>query len=511
MGRRRAGVRIDEEQRMADKRKARGAGISAQRAREAPTIDLTATEIPTDPVQTDAETAAAAAAPESEPPPQVTPDPPPAEHIAEPSAPADADAPRDEVQGPPPPEPPAADEPAVSDQPPGPEAPPPDEKERRPGIGLPLAAGFVGGLVPAAILAGAWYGGVLPVTRSPDLGPRIAQIGQQVATVQSDLSALQAQTKALAVRANTAPARPGVDPAAVDALTQRVAKLETEIKNFPAPAAAGPADSDLEKRIAALETMEKTNEGVFAAIKNQVQQATAASAQARHQVDAVGATLSQLGARVDELARQQPAGVSPAQFEDLQKQVAALEQTTQAAQKQIARNASANSAARTALATATLRNAVLSHAPYEAELTQAKALGADQKQLSALQRYAASGVPTDAALAAELRKLIPQLTDVAAPQPSGSFLDRLRANAGALVRITPADAPAGDDPADVLARLTVEAGHADIAGALRDIGKLPAQAQQKAAPWVAAVHARDAALSAARTLATESARALGPG
>jgi hypothetical protein len=152
---------------------------------------------------------------------------------------------------------------------------------------------------------------------------------------------------------------------------------------------------------------------------------------------------------------------------------------------------------------------VLSHAPYQAELANAQALGADVKQLGPLQRFAASGVPSDAELAAALKKLLPGLTQAATPQASGDFLERLRANAGRLVRVTPADAPTGDDPADVLTRLKLEADRADIAGALADTQKLPAPAQQQAADWIATVKARNEALEAVRALSTETARALG--
>jgi hypothetical protein len=126
-----------------------------------------------------------------------------------------------------------------------------------------------------------------------------------------------------------------------------------------------------------------------------------------------------------------------------------------------------------------------------------------------LQRFAASGVPSDAQLADSLRKLLPALAQDATPQASGDFLERLRANAGRLVRVTPSNAPAGDDAADVLTRLKLEADRADIAGALADIQKLPASAQQQAADWIATVKARNDALDAARALSAQTTRALG--
>jgi hypothetical protein len=156
---------------------------------------------------------------------------------------------------------------------------------------------------------------------------------------------------------------------------------------------------------------------------------------------------------------------------------------------------------------------VTSGAPYQAELAQAKALGADAKTLAPLESFATSGVPGTAALSRQLRDLLPQMQKIAAPraQASGSFLERLQANASNLVRISPANAPAGDAPADVMARLEVEAAHNDVAAAAADIGKLPQAAQAPAKDWLARVKARQAALAAANDLAASTARALTPG
>jgi hypothetical protein len=73
------------------------------------------------------------------------------------------------------------------------------------------------------------------------------------------------------------------------------------------------------------------------------------------------------------------------------------------------------------------------------------------------------------------------------------------------------NAPSGDRPADVLARLEVEAAHNNVDAAAADIGKLPETAQAPAKDWLARVKARQAALASANDLAATSARALTPG
>ena len=473
---------------MAEKRNAQTPD-SGKRSRTAPTIDLTATEVPSPAPETPPTSEAASESPSVGPQAAET-------GSAEPmtgSSLSDA----------PPPEPSPPEEPPIA-EPPSSEAP-----LGRPGMALPFGAGLLGGIIPAAILVALWYGGVLSEPRAPDLQPRFGQIEQQASALRNDVQSLQTQTKALQAR-SAAPqngAAPAVDPKVLDDLSQRIGKVETTLNNPPAKAAP---DALLANRIAANESGLKSNDAELAKLNNLAEQASASGTQALRQAEALNTAINQLAARVDDLARQRPDGVTPAQFEELKKQVTALEQATQAARKDIQTNAAAASASRLALVAAILRDAVLSHAPYQAELARTQALGTDAKQLTPLQRFASTGVPSDAQLADELRKLLPALMQTVAPQDtSGTFLDRLRANAERLVRVTPADAPRGDDPSDVLSRLSFEANHNDINGALRDVQKLPQAAQQKTADWFASVKARNDALAVARALADEAANALG--
>jgi hypothetical protein len=486
---------------MADKRKGTGSD-APRRARSAPTIDLTATEVPEAVSDTPAQEPSAG---ESEPAFAAAADVPP--QVGESSSPPTEPAAESNASEPPPASPSEAPQDAAA---PAAELPPAAEPspERPAGIALPFAAGIVGGVIPAAVLAALWYGGVLSPLKTPDQLPQTAKVDQQVPSLQGDLRALQSQTKDLQARIEKLQSNPGpaTDTKALDALTQRVANLESALKNAQQ---TGDSDPQLASRLSALEDTLKTNSGALASLTKQVDEAGSSGTQALRQLEALNTAVNQLGARLDEMAKQRPDGVTPAQFEALQQQVAGLKQSADAAEKAIEQNSQASARARLAIATSALHNAVLSRAPYQAELANVQALGADVKQLGPLQHLAASGVPSDAQLADTLKKLLPGLTQAATPQASGDFLERLRANAGRLVRVTPADAPTGDDPADVLTRLKLEADRADIAGALADMQKLPAPAQQQAADWIATVKARNEALEAARALSTETARALG--
>ena len=120
-------------------------------------------------------------------------------------------------------------------------------------------------------------------------------------------------------------------------------------------------------------------------------------------------------------------------------------------------------------------------------------------------------MPTVRALAQELHALVPAMLEISGAQtPVGGFLERLQANAGKLVRIRPVDAPPGDDASAMLARLEIDAAKADISGALADLGKLADATRAPTQAWIEKAKARQAALTAARQYAADTARALGP-
>jgi hypothetical protein len=471
---------------MAEKRKAPDAPDAA-RKRKAPTIDLAATDVtpPPAPEPTPAPQPAAAAEPAAsiENPPETPPPPPPEEP---PQAAAEPDAaPRDE---------PAA------------------AARRSTSVAAMLVAGVAGGAMVAVVVGGLWYAGVLP--------PNQRQAQPDTKT-QQQIASLQQQIDALINRPASAPA---VDPKTVDTLSRRVAQVETALKNLPKGGGPDPQAAQkltdlqntiapLTQRLSSVESAVKSGDTAVAALGKRIDDIAGNAAQARQDAEAASKSVSQLDSRLKDLARNQASTVTRADIEGLQQKLSSLEQAEQSARASIKQSAAAASATRLALAAQALRNAVANGAPYQAELAQAKALGADASKLAALEPFAASGIPTAAALSQQLRGLIPQMQKIAAPraQVSGSFLERLQANASNLVRISPVNAPSGDQPADVLARLEVHAAHNDIDAAAADIRKLPEAAQAAAKDWLARVKARQAALAAADDLAASTARALTQG
>jgi hypothetical protein len=335
-----------------------------------------------------------------------------------------------------------------------------------------LAAGVASAVTVMLVLAAVWLIGLVPVRYAAS-----TNTGAQAVT----------------------------DTKAIDALTQRVSKIEGTISKLPA------GDAGVAERLAAADSAMKSLGIALTALNRRSDDTAATAAQARERAAAAAKAVTDLRASVQDAAKNSSAGISPAELDALLKRMAALEQSAKAARDDIAKASLADIAARLALSAAALRDAVMSGAPFAAELAQAKSFGADDKILAPLAPFATAGVPTAPALTQELRALLPAMLKISGAQaPEGGFLERLQANAGKLVRIRPVDAPPGDDASAVLARIEIDAAKADIAAALADLGKLADATGAPAQAWIAKAQARQAALAAGRQYAADTARALGP-
>jgi hypothetical protein len=315
----------------------------------------------------------------------------------------------------------------------------------------PVAIGVVLGVIggAAAVVAALWFTGLLQIQRQPgdNLAPRIA--------------ALETQAKA---------AQKPTDNPALAQLSDRIGKLEQAVSNLPM-AAPDPASV-----------------GRLTGIDNAMK--------------ALGVSLAALSKRVEETAKT---------TDGLRQRLDGIERSAKATQATVAQNSGADAVARRALASIALRDAVMRGVPYAAELAVVKQLGADSQTMAKLEPFAQSGIPVEAALSHDITALVPALMKAAGADAShsGSFFDRLQANAGRLVRVRPIGEPAGDDPAAVIARIELDAVHRDLAGIDNELGKLPDQARVLAAKWREKLAARRNVVATARKLAADSAAALG--
>ncbi len=380
--------------------------------------------------------------------------------------------------------------PAPPQEPPQPDAGATGGEPRKPGFfsGPTLAAGIAGAAMTAILLFALWLTGLVPIryAGSTTMRARVAALEMQIHDLQN---------------------RPAVAPEGktVDALGQRVGKIEETLTKLPA------GDTGLSERVAAADNAMKALGLALTALNRRSDDTVMTANQARERAEAAEKAVAELRVSVQEAARNSGPGISQGELDVLQKRLAALETSAQAARDAIAKSTAADNATRLAVAAAALRDAAESGAPFSAELAQAQSLGADEKSLAPLAAFAASGVPSAPALAQELRTLLPILAKAVDVQPSGNFFERLQANAGKLLP-RPVGASAGDNASAVLARLEIDVAKADLTVAVADLAKLntlPEASRASVQAWTEKAKMRDAALAAARKFAADAARALG--
>jgi hypothetical protein len=360
-----------------------------------------------------------------------------------------------------PPEPPEeapAEPPQPPSEPPGAAPKEPPAANGRRSVWLPVLAGAAGGVLAFALL---WFGSGL-------LGGR--ELGYAPVDLDARLAAIEKQ----AADGAGHPAAPGVEAKAIEGkaiedMAARLAKLESAQAALRAPV----TDPAITSRLNANQSAAK----------------------------ALGDNLTALSGRADRTDTALREG--DARIEKLTTAVTAL----QAAAREAA--SGSDRASRFAIATMALRDAVVRGSPFTAELAVMKPLAFDASVLAVLEPFAASGVPTDAALGQELAAILrPMLRAAPESKHEGGFLDRLQANAEKLVRIRPIDETGGDERNAVLARIVQRAERANIAGARAELAKLPSADRAPAEAWIAKVEARDKALDASRRLAADAIAAL---
>jgi hypothetical protein len=318
--------------------------------------------------------------------------------------------------------------------------------------------------------------------------------GDAVATLTPRLASIETQLRDLAAR----PAPAGVDGQAIDALSARLAKLETAIN---APRAAV-TDPQVLGRLGSVESQIKPLSDSVSALARRGDENDASLRGIRNRIDTASAALTEL---------QNAARASSADHGEIARlsgRIAALEKADRAVADQLAKTAN-DRPVRLAVAAAALRTAVERGDPFTVELAAVKPLTGDTQTIAAIEPFAASGVPSNAVLSRELLAILPVMQRAAGAAPrDGGLLDRLQANAERLVRIRPVGEVSGDDAAAALSRIEAKANQPDIAGALAELAKLPPAVRAPALAWIARAESRGKAIDASRRLAADAVSAL---
>ena len=286
-----------------------------------------------------------------------------------------------------------------------------------------------------------------------------------------------------------ATAAPQVNSPAIDDLAARLAGVESKIK-APATPAAPASDPAAAARADALEKS-------LAALRTEI-------AGQRAQSEKLAAALND----VKSAPRESP---PPVDLSAINERLAQIERATRAQSAEIAQG-NAKPAddvpLRRIVAAALLDVLVRSGDPYPAALAAAKALAANPESLKPLDGFAASGVPSAAALGRELLTLVPKLSPAPDNATTGAGLvDRLQAGAAKLVHIERTDT-VGTDRGAIVARVTAAGLRNDIAEARRELNTLAPADRATAQAWLDKADARDAALATSRQFAAEATAAL---
>ena len=324
-----------------------------------------------------------------------------------------------------------------------------------------VAGVLIGAVIMAAALAALWLTDLIPAresTASHTLASNTPVPAPSSATPPPNQAQSQAQSRTPSPPASTVP--PQTSPTTSD-LSARLDRIERTIEvQRTEPAVGG--------RIAGVEAQAKSLGDGIAALQRRVDEIAASGQSAAKQADTA------LNAAEAAKSASEAANKMEVQRSDLDAVASRIMALESAVKGLAAATVPVDRAARLTVAAEALRATVERGAPYQAELASLRALGVDQKATAPLEPFAANGVPNAAALARELDALTPALQQASEPEPGdATFLGRLKANAEKLVRITPAGAPAGNDPAAVLARIRFDAAHGDIAAALAAIDALP--------------------------------------
>jgi hypothetical protein len=293
---------------------------------------------------------------------------------------------------------------------------------------------------------------------------------------------------------------PQATETALSQISSRVASLEAKINKPASPDAGAARLATLEQTVASLRDQLsglQTQSDKFAdKLAGQIGSADSAAPANAASDAAPTVDLSGINSRLDQLDRAIRAASAQS--------AAAAQDSAKASEKADTDDAPL----RVAVVASLLDLSVRQGEPFKTALATAKSLASNAGLLTPLDSFAATGVPTQAALSRELLTIIPKLSKPKEGEPAdGNLVDRLKAGAASLVRIERTDG-VGNDPGAIVARATTAALRNDSDQAKRELNTLAPADRAPAQGWIDKADARDAALSASHQFAADALSAL---
>ncbi|QQR39169.1 hypothetical protein [Devosia rhizoryzae] len=328
------------------------------------------------------------------------------------------------------------------------------KRDREENGGSPWIAGLLGGIVGLGAAYGLAYAGLWPTTpQAPaPADPRVAQFATAIPELQTVTNTVQDE---------------------LSTLNGRVSGLETSLAELPAPAAAPAPSEDYSEAIADLAA--------------RVEQLAGAAQPAATDTGALDALRTELAA-LSETVEQAQADVAATQGD-----IAALEASA------ATQTATGTGAARLPLIFSGLESAFATGRPFETELAALETAQPDATVPRALSDNAASGLPRPDDVA---RRLDAALPDMLAGRPVSADAGWQDATADwfrGVIAMRPAGDVDGDSPDAMIARLEAAVARRDFVAAEAEFTALPQTMQAAAGTLGDDI----AALAAAATLMTE--------
>jgi len=350
-------------------------------------------------------------------------------------------------------------------------------------------------------LAGAAVGGGLVALLGFWAANSVLRPDADTHTLETRLARAEQQVRELAARPAATPSDAGVS-----ALNARLAKVESATATLQQPS----ADPSLANRVARTEGEVKSSGEIVAILNRRTDETATLARDARQRADVNAAAIAELSQKMTRF------GIAPVERGDLEalsKRLTAMEANEMAMAAELAKRPAVGAtdpAVRFVVASAALREAVERGQPFAPLLATTKPFVKDTKQLAPLEVFAATGVPSVATLSRQLSELAPALNQAAgAPPREDGLFERLTANAEKLVRVRRVQDVPGTDPTAVIMRIEVRAANSDLAGALAELAKLPANVRAPAEDWIKRAEARGAAIRSANQIAADALAALG--
>jgi hypothetical protein len=396
------------------------------------------------------------------------------------------------------------------------------------GFGTHLAAGLLGGALTLGAAHGlgpqfGLFGNGAQTAQNAELAKRLQsleasvrtpaanpQLDQRLKQIEDQARALTAQQTAVETTARAA------DQKATQLAADRVQKLEEQIASFAAiantdPQRAGrlPQLAQLQARVAELDRIERE----FGQIKGDAQttgsRAVALEASVKRLLEENGQLRAQLDTlRSDLGGRAKPQDVAAA-IEPVTQKMTALERNVQSVVKsEQERNVNAERVV-LSLELGNLKRALDRGQKYTSELAAIRKLAGDKLDLAALEKFAATGVPSVDALSTEFRALAFKAIDADSQPQDAGVMDRMMAGAKSMVRVRKTN-PSEDDKSTeaTLARMEQALKDGRSEAVLEASKPLSAKAQAAIKPWLDKITARAAADRAVQKLEADLKTAL---